>query len=406
MPSYSGYRAISSYKPDSLPSRGAEVFNVSFGDIPTMIKEKMNDSILSCTVNYSMDMATEITLKIIDRDFNPPGAKRKLSDTGGYAPNSFAEGNYFNIGRDVTYMSRQIAKSEFNDDTKRAAITFQPVLMEVADISVDQEQSVSPIWTVKCRPKAVQQMKRDRKPEVIEGDGADYVRAACAKYGIKCVAENTDKKKKITKASGDNEGDSTWDVLGNLAQQAKFKMFECDGTLYFASMKWLMYKWGPDAITYVAQVKNEKTGRLEDKVVTRRYIPLMPGEMGADYQTQKMPSMNRSDNDVMEGKGSATIDRTNGVGIRPGMTVFVGGIPTFVGYYLVTAVDYEERSPNPVGIQFSTPERKPKEKKIYLPVGPMYDQTGDPIGPDVLIPYQIRRQTGAVKTTGGKPPTP
>jgi len=402
MPNYN----TTGYSPDSIPSRGAEVFNVSFGDIPTMIKEKMNDSILSCTVNYSMDMATEITLKIIDRDFNPPGAKRKLSDMGGYAPNSFAEGNYFNIGRDVTYMSRTIAKSDFDDNNKRVGITFKTLLMEVADISVDQEQSVSPIWTIKCRPKAVQQMKRDKKPEVIDGDGTSYVAAACKKYGLKLVAEHTDKKKKITKASGENEGDSTWDVIQNLAQQAKFKCFEADGTLYFASMKWLMYKWGPDAIGYVHEVKDPKTQRMVTKRVTRRYVPLMPGEAGRDYEAQKIPSMSRSDNEVLEAKGSATIDRTNGVGVRPGMTVFVGGIPTFVGYYLVTAVDFEERSPNPVGIQFSTPERKPKEKIVNLPVGPMYPNTDDPIGPDVLIPFIIKGETMPVDTGKRRRPLP
>jgi hypothetical protein len=99
----------------------------------------------------------------------------------------------------------------------------------------------------------------------------------------------------------------------------------------------------------------------------------------------------------MEAQGSAMVERTNGVGIRPGMTVFVGGIPTFVGYYLVTSVEFEERSPNPVGIQFQTPERKPKEK-IYLPVGPMYPNTDDPVGPDVLVPFISRGQTLPVDT--------
>lgn len=374
----------------SLPVRGAEMFNVTFGDIATNIKEKLNDSILSCTVNYGMDLVTEVTLKIIDRDYRASVGERK-------AVESFAAGNYFNIGRDVTYLSKTVAKSEFDDSSNVSGITFTSLLMEVAEVSVDQEQSVSPIWTIKCRPKRIQQMKRDKKPDVIQGNGTAYVAAACKKYGLKLVAEQTTKSKKITKASGDNEADSVWDVIQNLAQQAKFKCFEVDNVLYFASMKWLMYKWGPDAITYIAKVRDEKTGNQVDKRVTRRYIPLVPGEVGKDYRTQKMPSMNRSDNSVMEAQGSATIERTNGVGIRPGMTVFVGGIPTFVGYYLVTSVEFEERSPNPVGIQFQTPERKPQEK-LYLPVGPMYPNTGDPVGPDVLIPYISRGETMPIDT--------
>ena len=381
----------------SLPTRGVEKFNVTFGDIPSNIKENLNDSILSCQVNYSMDMATEITLQIIDRDYTRVGAEL-----------SFASGNYFNIARDVTYLTKTIATIEFEDLTKTASVGLKNVLMEVADISVSQEQAVSPIWTIKCRPKAVQQMKRDKKPEVITGSGTNYVRAACKKYGLKCVAEETTKSKQITKASGDNEADSVWDVIQNLAQQAKFKCFEADGTLYFASMKWLMYKWGPDAISYRATFKNtSKTPVTEEtRAVTRRYIPLIPGDLGKAYELQQLPTMNKSDNAVMEATGSANIDRTNGIGIRPGMTVFVGGIPTFVGYYLVTSVSFEERSPNPVAIQFQTPERRPKEKIVGLEVGPIFPQTNDPIGPDVLIPYLSRRSTGPVDTGTRSRPIP
>ena len=380
-----------------LPSRGVEKFNVSFGDIATNIKENLNDSILSCQVNYSMTMATEITLQIIDRDY---------TRTSGQS--SFASENYFNIGRDVTYMTKQISNVSFDSGSQVASVGLKTILMEVADISVSQDQGVSPIWTIKCRPKAVQQMKRDKKPEVIQGNGSAYVIAACRKYALTPIVETTPKSKKITKASGENEADSVWDVINNLAQQAKFKCFECDGTLFFGSMKWLLYQWGPDAITYTAKVKDKtKTPAKEvNRVITKRYIPLIPGELGKAYEMMRLPSMNKSDNAVMEATGSVEIERTNGVGIRPGMTVFVSGIPTFVGYYLVTSVNFEERSPNPVGINFETPERRPKEKIVGLDVGPIFTGTNDPIGPDVLIPYLSTRTTSSVNTgRRGRPTT-
>ena len=169
-----------------LPSRGVEKFNVSFGDIATNIKENLNDSILSCQVNYSMTMATEITLQIIDRDY---------TRTSGQS--SFASENYFNIGRDVTYMTKQISNVSFDSGSQVASVGLKTILMEVADISVSQDQGVSPIWTIKCRPKAVQQMKRDKKPEVIQGNGSAYVIAACRKYGLTPIVESTSKSKKI-----------------------------------------------------------------------------------------------------------------------------------------------------------------------------------------------------------------
>ena len=385
---------------DTLATRGVETFKVTFGDIPSGISEKINSSILSCSVNYNIDQVTELTLRIIDRDYtNAAGADPTVNKN----VQSFASSNYFNIGRDVTYLTKTILSTTFDESIKRVGIDQVLLFLEVAEISVDQESSVSPIWTVKCRTKAVQQMKRDKKPESIQGNGTDYVAAVAKKFGLKFVGEHTSKSKKINKASGDNEADSVWTVIQNLAQQAKFKCFEVDGTLYFCSMKWLMYQWGSDSITYRHKIKDPKDPKKEKiERVTRRYVPLVPGEVGRDFRTQKLPNMSKSDNAPMEAQGSATIDRTNGVALRPGMTVFVGGIPTFVGYYLITSVDFEERSPNPVGIQFQTPERRPKEKIIDLPVGPMYPATGDPAGPDVIIPYIRYRQT-STQDTGTRP---
>lgn len=384
--------------PPTQPVRGIEKFQVTFGDVPSGIAEIMNNSILSCQVNYSMDMVTEITLKIIDSDYTNSAQSPSVNT-------SFAASNYFNIGRDVTYVTKSIASSEFDESAQKARIELVKLLMEVAEISVSQEQSVSPIWTVKCRTKAIQQMKRDKKAESIQGNGTDYVAAAAKKFGLNFVGEKTDKSKKINKASGDNEADSVWTVIQNLAQQAKFKCFEVDGTLYFGSMKWLMYKWGSDAIVYDSTTKDNKTGRDVTKKVTRRYVPIVPGEVGKEFRAQKLPNMSKSDNSPMEAQGSATIDRTNGVSLRPGMTVFIGGIPTFVGYYLITSVDFEERSPNPVGINFQTPERRPKEKIVNLPVGPMFPNTGDPIGPDVIVPYVRYQQTTPQNTgTRRRPP--
>jgi len=88
----------------------------------------------------------------------------------------------------------------------------------------------------------------------------------------------------------------------------------------------------------------------------------------------------------MESDGTAVIARMNGTSLRPGMTVFVDGIPSFVGYYLINTVDYDELSPNPVSISFMTPERDPKDVE-QLPVGPIFKATGDQVGPGVLIPF-------------------
>jgi len=382
----------------TLPIRGFEYFRVTFGSVAANIMEQINDSIISADINYSMDAITELTLKIIDSDYDQyrqaSGTLQSKVGTG------FAAANYFSIARDVTYVTKAIKSTSTTADAGKVAVSLYTLLMEVAEVSCSQENSVSTIWTIKCRTKACQQMKRDKTPGSVSGNGTAYVAAVAKKFGLKFVGEPTTKNKKITKASGEKEADSVWDVIQNLAQAANFKCFESDGTLYFASMKWLMYKWGSESITYSHKVKIN--GVEVSKDVTRRYVPIMPGPYGRDFPAMRMPSMQKSDNTPMEAQGDAQIERTNGVALRPGMTVFIGGIPTFTGYYLITAVNFEERSPNPVGISFATPERRPKEKIVNLPVGPLYKNTLDAIGPDVIAPY-IKSQVSSTYQ-GNRPP--
>ncbi len=367
----------------AMPVRGVEFFRVQFGSVQKIIMEEINSSIISADVNYSMDEVTELTLKIIDRDYNDYRQLLGTNDTK--ADDGFAARNYFNIARDVTYVTKTIKSSNYVDIPGKVQISLITLLMEIAEVSCSQENGVSTIWTVKCRTKACQQMKRDKKPGNIYGNGTAYVAAVAKKFGLKFVGEQTTKSKQINKASGENEADSVWDVIQNLASSAKFKCFEVDGTLYFASMKWLLHRWGSDSIQYNHEVKID--GKTVKKNVVRRYCPIMPGPYGMDFPAMTMPNMKKSDNTPMEAQGDAQIERTNGVALRPGMTVFIGGIPTFTGYYLITSVNFEERAPSPVGIQFATPERRPKEKIINLPVGPRYENTLDAIGPDVIAPF-------------------
>lgn len=361
----------------------SQSLRVQIGDLPSLVMREINSSILSCSTSYGMDKVTEISMQIHDPEFK------------------FGSNNYFNIGRDVLYTTKTIRNIDTTRSDGVAAIDQIQLKMEIAEISVDQGDGLNPIWTVNCRTKAIQQMKRDKEPGTIVGDSTDYVRAAARKYGLEFIGEATDKKKQITKATGDNEADSVWDVISNLAGQAKFKVFEADGVLYFASMKWLLHKWGSHLISYDVEEKNRNTGKTSNVTVTKRFIPLVSTPEGKLFELMKIPSISKSDNSPMEAQGQAVISRTNGVAIRPGMTVYVGGIPTMEGYYLVTAVDFDELSPDPVGISFATPERRPKEKPVRFPVGPRFPATDDGVGPDVLIHYI---KTGSVGQLPAMPP--
>jgi hypothetical protein len=342
-------------------------FRFQIGKLQQKVMENVLDSVLDARVNYSMDMVTELDVNIFDTGF------------------AFGANNYFRVTNDVYYTTKAI--SSFDEREDGVSIRYKTLLMEIAEVRVSQSQGFNPIWNIKCRTKAIQQMKRDKNPGAISSSsGTAYARAAAKKYGLEFVGEETSKSVKINKASGDSAADSVWTVLTNLASSAKFKLFEADGTLYFASMKWLLHKWGTKSIVVTVNKTDTKTGKKEKKDVVRKFIPLVPGRVGKDFELMSLPEMHKSDNDPMESDGTAVIARMNGTSLRPGMTVFVDGIPSFVGYYLINTVDYDELSPNPVSISFMTPERDPKDVE-QLPVGPIFKATGDQVGPGVLIPF-------------------
>jgi hypothetical protein len=358
-------------------------FRFSIGQLQAKVMENILDSVLDARVNYSMDMVTELDVNIFDTGFQ------------------FGANNYFRVTNDVYYTTKSISSFEQVEDG--IAIRYKTLAMEIAEVRVSQSQGFNPIWNIKCRTKAVQQMKRDKNPGALSGSsGTAFVRAAAKKYGLEFVGEETSKSVKINKASGKNAADSLWTVLGNLANEAKFKLFEADGTLYFASMKWLLHKWGTKSIVVPVETTNTKTGQKEKKAVVRKFIPLVPGKVGKDFELMSLPEMHKSDNDPLESDGSAVIARMNGTSLRPGMTVFVDGIPSFVGYYLIQSVDYEELSPNPVSISFMTPERDPKDV-VPLPVGPRFAATGDMIGPGIWLPF-LEEGITVQETTAPFPP--
>lgn len=358
-------------------------FRFQIGNLQKGVMEDVLSSVLDARVNYSMDMVTELDVNIFDTGF------------------MFGSNNYFRVTNDVYYTTKSI--SSFDDSEEGTTIRYKTLAMEIAEVSVSQSQGFNPIWNIKCRTKAIQQMKRDKNPGALSSSsGTAFVAAAAKKYGLEFIGEETSKSVKINKASGTNAADSLWNVLQNLASSAKFKLFEADGTLYFASMKWLLHKWGTRSMIVQVEKKNKSNGKIEKKDVRRKFIPLVPGKLGKDFELMSLPEMRKSDNDPLEASGSAVIARMNGTSLRPGMTVFVDGIPSFVGYYLINSVDYDELTPNPVSISFSTPERDPKDI-VSLPVGPTFKATGDMVGPGVIIPF-LEEGITVQETTAPFPP--
>ena len=309
--------------------------------------------------------------------------------------------NYFNIGRVIAYVSETfgtIEKTTLPDTSQR-----QLQLFEISNVGVSQGPGENPTITVTCYSRAVQQMRRDRKPGTVGGSGTEFVKRAAKKYGLKFWGETTSKSQHINKASAGAKAESLWDVIGNLAKDAKFVVYEVDGYLIFASQKYILKRWG----THEAPLTDAQKKSKDKKVKTQnKYIPLTwknkkldSADLREELQLLEIPSITITENNPWDASGSALIDRFNAVRLRPGMTIKLGGMSDYNGYYLIESVSFSDISPDPVSISFKKPEPTKATDIKDLPIGAR--------GPQVIdIADQVgitgRDRTYAVTNAGSK----
>jgi hypothetical protein len=143
-------------------------------------------------------------------------------------------------------------------------------------------------------------------------------------------------------------------------------------------MRNLFGKWGPEQIT--GNVVDETTNLPVQRTMNSWYVEwpyLRQATIGqADVidiggvQNNlrfartliplQCPTFRRSDSDVYQVEGSLSLDRHNSMILRPGMTIYVAGVPTFEDFYIITQVSFDHMSTNPVQVSFTKPEREDK----------------------------------------------
>lgn len=324
-------------------------------------------NILTISVNYSIDMANQLTVTIID-----PGFEMAIN-------------NYFQIGVDIVYETTQLRMEKVTGNKDIAVTARMRHIYEMVEVSVAQAGSASPIWTIQAMPKAIQQMKRD-KTKKIGGSGYMYAYNVAKHFGLKFVGENSSKIKSPTKNAGANQADSVWTRLTSMASESQYVCFVADGTLYFATEKWLMYKWGTHK--QEGNAKKDKNGKviinkktkLPEVEPAKYWIPMNytnTDTYSKTFQVLSMPSLRKSENDPRHGEGTISVARDNGVQLRPGMTIKITNIPGFKGAFIITEVSFNEQTTEPVSVTFRTPEIlkvNGKEPKIpMLPIGKIFD---------------------------------
>ena len=287
----------------------------SLGDLGTFSNRDISAAITELSVSLTISGSSEISVSVIDPDFK------------------MAKANYFQIRRDAFYKG---------------------LLFEIAAIETSRSEGIHPKHQLDCRSKAIQLMKRDKRPEAFNGiSGYDLAQRMALRYNMNFVGQKDAKKQATVKSNSGTTDDSVWSVLQSAAGEQEFVCFVSDNTLFYASEKWLLGKWGDPKFVY---------GDI-------KFIPFIWPEPTVDYFSEAidkyvlldMPTIRRSDDDVRAASGSMTVDRANGISLRPGMTILIGGMHGFDGFYLISDVQFGEGTFEPVGVQFRTPVDPNKE---------------------------------------------
>lgn len=282
---------------------------ITIGRTETGATQSVAPLITALDVSLSMDGASEIQFEILDVDF------------------VLAKNNMFLLRRNVFYRDQ---------------------VFEIAATEVSPSPTDDPLIRIQARSKNIQLMKRDKKPESFrEMTASMFGQMIADRFGMEYFAEKSEAVQTIIKASGNNNDESVWDVLSRLAGDLQYVLFETNNTLFFTGQENLLGKWGdPDYQTQNMQ-----------------FIPLVwpeqdetrfPGSTNR-WVLLEQPSIRKSDDDPMSAQGSVVLDRLNGKFVRPGMTLYLEGIPDFTDFYLVTNVSFSEGTVDPVRVDFRTP---------------------------------------------------
>lgn len=282
---------------------------IAVGNLGQLDMRDVTDLVIDAKLSWSMDGVSQLSFSFYDENFE------------------FCRGNYFQLRRDVVH--------GFDAFT-------------IASVRVEQSQGKGPIVNVEARNISAQLMKLDKTQSGVSAASAtEYAQIWASIYGLGFQGEYTPLVPNITPATGATNDDNVWSVLQSLASETSFVCFISNNILFFASEKWLLNKYGLQGWGFAG---------------IGLFWPDPPPGWTDLFQLIEIPSCYRSDDDPYAAEFSAKIDRTNGTQLRPGMTVYLEGIPMFTGQYLITEVQYDWRSPDPVSVTCRTPAR-PKDSE-------------------------------------------
>lgn len=306
------------------------------------VLRNITDTVTGMSLNYTMDAGAELSVQLVDN-------RMEMLQAG-----------YFRLGQEYDFIQfKDISEVFYGLGFSSESFTL---------VSVDVQQGLGDMAniTLAFQDTVFSKLKTDLKPQAYRAaNGFSYARNVAKKYKLNFIGEEVKGKQETIKVKAKNNTESVWAVLQRAAADNQFLCFVTNGTLYFASPRYLIGRWGIDIINF------KPVGEKNERAF--RYIPLIypTPDNETRYFLTGIPSMRKSLDSPKVADGSATIFGGSARYLRAGMTVMVYGMNSqFDNAYLITSVDYEPDTVEPVQITFANvaslaPEDKAKvDEKI------------------------------------------
>lgn len=202
--------------------------------------------------------------------------------------------------------------------------------MEVSVLETGDTNGVES-FSVKCRPRFVRALKRRVGTRVMKNvSPSQFVAEECKAVGIKYRVQSSARRNQVARdlpKEGTQEVEnppSSWTTFTRLARELGYLAFD-SGNQFFFGKPTYFHSEGFYANTYANYVRG-KSG---------------PGHV------YTVPQLTRSFDSPGESL-STTMHTDSVMGILPGMRLFLKGVPTFDGEYLITSVDLDLLAARPL----------------------------------------------------------
>lgn len=286
------------------------IATLELGEIGSDRNAEVSKNVVSVSMDLTSNMTSQMSINVYDPDFK------------------MMKANYFQLRRPVSYRG---------------------LAWEIASASADRAPGAPDHVQIACRSGAIQRMRRDKGKKSWNLSASGLASEIADEFGLKKFIQKSAGGGSITRQSGDNADESTWDVLTRVAADNEFLCFESYGVLYFTSEEFLV----------------ERQPGIVIDVDAPPDAPWYPFSW----------KFTANDDDWRGSNASVLLPRINAKKLRPGMSVQFLNVgvfgPTNTSYvedvqtleddsapttrkHLITQVSWVEGSNNPVQVMART----------------------------------------------------